>query len=110
MPRGQKEASETHKAFERLRDMVASRQLLVTIKITSFDLKHLDTQIRLASDIGACGIRKVHDQRNLSYDELTKWTRILSEVRHKMYEMEAPSLVEALGDVELGIRLLLSFF
>ena len=110
MPRGQKEAFETQKAFERLRDMVASRQFLVNITTTLFDLKKLDTQIRLASDIGASGIRKVHDQRNLSYDELTKWTRILSEVRLKLYEMEAPSLREALGDVEQGIRLLLSFF
>ena len=110
MARGQKAAFETHKAFERLRDMVASRQFLVKIKTTSFDLKKLDTEIRLASDIGASGIRKIHDGRDLSFDELTKWTRILSEVRLKMYEMEAPSLVEALGDVEQGIRMLLSFF
>ncbi|KAL8790266.1 MAG: hypothetical protein Q9195_006424 [Heterodermia aff. obscurata] len=110
MARGQKEAFEAHKAFERLRDMVASRQFLVKIKTTSFNLKKLDTQIRLASDIGVTGIRDVHEQRNLTYDELTKWLRILSEVRLKMYEMEAPSLVEPLGDVEQGIRLLLGFF
>lgn len=110
MPRGQKEAFDTRKAIERLKDMVESRQMLLSVTTTTFSFKKLDTQIRIASHKAADGIHAVHEQRPLAYDELTKWTLMLSEARIKLYKMEAPSLAEALGDVEDGLRQLLSFF
>ena len=110
MASGQKEAFDTQKALERLRDMLAARHMLWKNQTTVFDLQKLDTQIRLASLIAADGIRKVDIIRGLAYDELTRWTRILAEAREKLYEMEAEALLEALGHVERGLKEILSHF
>ena len=96
IPPGDTEAEETQKALIRLVDMLAARQMIVKIDTTKYDLAEMDRQIRLASDKGARGVLYVYDARNLEYDELTKWTRMLAEARLLLNEMKAESLLKAL--------------
>ena len=90
------EAEETQRALTRLVDMLATRQMIVKIETTKYDLVEMDKQIRLASEKGARGVVHVFDARNLEYDELTTWTKMLAEARLLLHEMKAESLLKAL--------------
>lgn len=83
--------------------MLAAREMLGKVKKTTFDLAEMDKQIRLASEKAATGILHIQEQRNLVFDELTKWTRMLAEARLRLHEMEAASLLKVLENVEHGL-------
>ena len=90
------DAEEAQKALTRLVEMLAARQMIVKIDTTTYNLTEMDKQIRLASEKGARGVLHVYDVRNLEFDELTKWTKMLAEARSLLHEMKAESLLKAL--------------
>ena len=90
------EAEETQKALTRLVNMLAARQMIVKIDTTRYKLAEMDKQIRLASEKGARGVVHVFNARNLEYDELTNWTKMLAEARLLLHDMKAESLLKAL--------------
>lgn len=110
MARAQKEACETQESMDCLKDTLVSRQILVQIRTTTFDLEKSSTQVRLVSRRIAGGIDEVRELHELLSIKKIKWTLMLSEARLKLYEMEAPSLLEVLGAVEHGLRQVLEQF